>query len=89
MQSHGEYTVVEKHTFGSPELLSTVPAWAPPIIEEIVMVGFATDICVIMNALLLKNLFPRNTHYSRCFLLRWHHRGKAYRCPGSHAQLSD
>ena len=58
MQSHGEYTVVEKHTFGSPELLSTVPAWAPPIIEEIVMVGFATDICVIMNALLLKTYFP-------------------------------
>lgn len=59
MQSHGEYTVVEKRTFGSPELLSTIPAWAsPPLIQEIVVVGFTTDICVITNALLLKTYFP-------------------------------
>ena len=50
---------MEKHTFGSPELLSAIPAWtSPPLVQEIVVVGFTTDICVVTNALLLKTYFP-------------------------------
>lgn len=59
IELHGKYTVVEKHTFGSPELLSAIPAWtSPPLVQEIVVVGFTTDICVVTNALLLKTYFP-------------------------------
>lgn len=48
-----EAVVVEKPTFGSVKLPEKVQD-----VQEIVLVGLCTDICVISNALLLKAYYP-------------------------------
>lgn len=46
--------VVNKPTFGSLALSQYIL----PNTDEIVLIGFCTDICVISNALILKSQFP-------------------------------
>ena len=48
--------IIDKPTFGSTELASTVAALGQ--IEQIELIGLCTDICVISNALLLKAALP-------------------------------
>ena len=50
-------TVVDKETFGSTALAGIIRAGGEEI-EEIVLLGLCTDICVISNAMLLKAEFP-------------------------------
>lgn len=55
-----EATVLDKPSFGSFELLKALR----PMIENdtvIELFGLCTDICVVSNALLVKNAFPENT----------------------------
>lgn len=53
-----EYTVIEKPTFGSFELINTVKALCKAGEElSIELIGLCTDICVVSNALLLKVAF--------------------------------
>ena len=47
--------VVDKPSFGSPELAERVAALAPEAVE---LCGVCTDICVISNAILLKAKLP-------------------------------
>ena len=50
---------IQKPTFGSLELLGAITELnGKGIITEIELFGFCTDICVISNALILKNAFP-------------------------------
>ena len=54
-------TVVEKKSFGSPELPALVRAAAGDAPENeisIELIGLCTDICVVSNALILKAHFP-------------------------------
>ena len=57
----GEYEMYEfeKQTFGSTELAEEL-AWlvAHEHIEEVVLIGLCTDICVISNAMLIKAFLP-------------------------------
>ncbi|MBD5160688.1 MAG: cysteine hydrolase [Oscillibacter sp.] len=54
-----DFTCLTKPTFGSRSLAETlVIAHQHQPIEEIVLVGLCTDICVISNALLLKAFLP-------------------------------
>ena len=53
-------TPIEKPTFGSKGLAEVLKAWDTyegPL-EEIVLIGLCTDICVVSNALLLKAYLP-------------------------------
>lgn len=49
-------SIINKPTFGSYELAEF--AAADPRVDEIVVVGLCTDICVISNAMLLKARLP-------------------------------
>ena len=49
--------VIEKITFGSVDLPKVIKEYNQDI-EEIVLVGLCTDICVISNAMILKASFP-------------------------------
>lgn len=49
-------SIINKPTFGSYELAEF--AVADPRVDEIVVVGLCTDICVISNAMLLKARLP-------------------------------
>ena len=49
--------VVDKLTFGSIELPKLLEDFGEPV-EEIVLCGLCTDICVISNAMVLKAAFP-------------------------------
>lgn len=49
--------VVDKLTFGSLELPGILASFREPV-EEIVLCGLCTDICVISNAMILKAAFP-------------------------------
>ena len=54
-------TPIEKPTFGSKGLAEVLKAWDTyegPL-EEIVLIGLCTDICVVSNALLLKAFLPQ------------------------------
>ena len=50
-------TVIDKVTFGSVELAGVIRRFGYEV-EEIVLLGLCTDICVISNAMLLKAEFP-------------------------------
>ena len=53
-------TPIEKPTFGSKGLAEVLKAWDTyegPL-EEIVLIGLCTDICVVSNALMLKGFMP-------------------------------
>ncbi|MBQ3920055.1 MAG: isochorismatase family protein [Oscillospiraceae bacterium] len=54
----GDYFPVQKGAFGSEELPSIIRRYTAGNIEEIVMIGVCTDICVISNAMILKAAFP-------------------------------
>ena len=49
-------TIIDKPTFGSYNLAEFIAA--NPHIDEIVIVGLCTDICVISNAMLIKAKLP-------------------------------
>ena len=49
--------VIDKETFGSVALAEAVRGYGEQV-EEIVLLGLCTDICVISNAMLLKAEFP-------------------------------
>lgn len=49
---------IEKSSFGSPDLVKSVENNHYDYIE---LVGLCTDICVVSNALLLKNYYPETT----------------------------
>ena len=49
-------TIIDKPTFGSYELAEFIAG--NPRIDEIVLVGLCTDICVISNAMLIKAKLP-------------------------------
>lgn len=48
--------IIDKPTFGSVELASKIAGLAG--LEEVVLVGLCTDICVISNAMLIKAQLP-------------------------------
>ncbi len=50
-------TVVDKNSFGSLELPNVIKRGRSRV-EEIVLCGLCTDICVISNAMILKAAFP-------------------------------
>lgn len=51
--------VLDKPTFGSPELVERVSRMAQELeLEDIELCGLCTDICVVSNALLLKAALP-------------------------------
>lgn len=50
-------TVVDKITFGSVDLPRIIAEYGEPV-EEIVLCGLCTDICVISNAMIIKAAFP-------------------------------
>lgn len=55
----GNCTIVQKRTFGSLDLAEVIAEdFRDGGLEEIVLCGFCTDICVISNALLLRARFP-------------------------------
>ena len=60
IEKYGYPTMVEKPTFGYPGWLYTglFDQYGDEEIDEIVLVGTCTDICVVSNALILKALFP-------------------------------
>lgn len=47
--------IIDKPTFGSQELVSAIIVAACCNISEIEFVGFCTDICVLSNAIMVKN----------------------------------
>ncbi|MEY8366576.1 isochorismatase family cysteine hydrolase [Anaerovoracaceae bacterium 41-7] len=61
-----EWTVIHKNTFGSFRLPEEIECYLEhyfeddedPEIESIELVGLCTDVCVISNAIILKNKFP-------------------------------
>ena len=60
--SLGDCPLVEKPTFGSPDLPGIVAALAGPEQDlTIELLGVCTDICVVSNALMLKAHFPHAT----------------------------
>ena len=54
-------TIVEKLSFGYPDWADTLEDYDE--LDEIHLVGFCTDICVISNALILRALFPNAKMY--------------------------
>lgn len=58
LRSHGNYEILEKISFGSPELPSLVEKASGGEEFEIELIGLCTDICVVSNALILKAAFP-------------------------------
>lgn len=59
LTGHGEATVIDKPTFGSPELGKLLlELEAEEHISSICLIGLCTDICVISNALLCKAFLP-------------------------------
>ena len=50
--------LLQKDTFGAPELPGRIAAALCGAPEEVVLAGVCTDICVISNALLVKAFFP-------------------------------
>ncbi len=58
----GEYTPVEKLTFGSKDLpVKIAEKIGAENIEEFQIIGVCTDICVISNAMILRAFFPEVT----------------------------
>lgn len=56
----GHIEAIEKDTFGSvDELVETVQHTMYDGVDEIIMLGLCTDICVVSNALILRACFPR------------------------------
>lgn len=53
-----EVYIYEKDTFGSVDLGSALDLIFGDILDEIILVGLCTDICVISNALLFKAYLP-------------------------------
>lgn len=53
-----KYHVVCKSTFGSFTLVDYIREWYLKDIKSIELVGVCTDICVISNAIILRNAFP-------------------------------
>ncbi len=51
--------IIDKPSFGSPELAETIAEKnsAAPL-EEVEIIGLCTDICVISNAVMIKNILP-------------------------------
>jgi nicotinamidase-related amidase len=49
-------TIIDKPTFGSYDLAEFIAG--NPQIDEVVLVGLCTDICVISNAMLIKAKLP-------------------------------
>ena len=49
--------IIYKCTFGS-EALGEQIAYTSPGVDEIILIGLVTDICIITNALLLKTIYP-------------------------------
>lgn len=56
-----EATIIEKLSFGYPDWADTLEDYSE--LDEIYLVGFCTDICVISNALILRALFPNAKMY--------------------------
>ncbi len=52
------YKIYEKITFGSGELAKDLINGVYDTVDEVELAGLCTDICVISNALLVKNLLP-------------------------------
>lgn len=54
------FNTIWKSTFGSPALIGRIKelTYHPDKIESIELVGVCTDICVLSNAILLRNRFP-------------------------------
>ena len=50
-------TVIDKETFGSTALADAIRGCGESV-DEIILLGLCTDICVISNAMLLKAEFP-------------------------------
>lgn len=51
--------VIQKETFGSRDLLDLVAStYKRKVLDEIIICGVATDICVMANFVLLKTYFP-------------------------------
>lgn len=48
---------VQKHTFGSPELMKVLSSYIQDGTNQIEFVGLCTDICVLANAVLAKTYF--------------------------------
>ena len=60
LRAKPEYFIIDKPTFGSVELgeyVKKLDETEGPV-EEIILIGLCTDICVISNALLLKAYLP-------------------------------
>ena len=53
-----QYRIYEKETFGSSELAKDLASGRYADMEEIMLVGLCTDICVIANAMLCKTFLP-------------------------------
>ena len=56
-ESGNPYEIYMKPTFGAVSMASKLAEAEEPI-EEVVLVGLCTDICVVSNALLLKAIMP-------------------------------
>ena len=56
-ESGNPYEIYMKPTFGAVSMASKLAEAEEPI-EEVVLVGLCTDICVVSNALLLKAFMP-------------------------------
>ena len=56
--SDHDYDVICKSTFGSFTLVEYIREWYLKDIKSIELVGVCTDICVISNAIILRNAFP-------------------------------
>lgn len=53
-------TVIEKNTFGSVELVEAVKTDSAGESISIELVGLCTDICLVVNTMLLKTAFPND-----------------------------
>lgn len=59
IDSHKDVSVFQKDTFGSVDLGENLDMFSErQSIDEVVIVGLCTDICVISNALLIKAFLP-------------------------------
>ena len=80
--------VFMKPTFGSVELGEYLVNKSHDVdIDEVVLVGLCTDICVISNALLIKAFLPEVKDCGRC-LLRWGHSREPRECSAGYADVS-
>ncbi len=59
LESLRKRDAIDKPTFGSTELVDIVGSYDS--IESVTFMGVCTDICVISNAMLVKNFFPELT----------------------------